>query len=65
MGHAEDVVIGTERLENAARDGGPKAPVKPEPLRVSITRQGVTAMNVIGPGAVKMLAAAANEDVSG
>src|SRR5215831_15845321 len=53
----EEVGIGTWRDTPPASDGGPNAPVKPKPLRVSITRQGVSAMNVIGPGAVKMLAA--------
>jgi hypothetical protein len=36
--------------------------VKPWPVLVSITLQGVTAMKVIGPGAVKMLAAGAIAD---
>jgi hypothetical protein len=57
--HVVEVGMGTERLVYAASDGGPKAPVKPWPVRVSITRQGVTAMNVIGPGDEKMPAACA------
>jgi hypothetical protein len=64
MLHA-DVGIGTCRaVPNAGRDGGPKAPLKPCPLHVSITLHGVIAMNVIGPGAVKILAGCANADRS-
>jgi hypothetical protein len=37
--------------------------VNPLP-RVSITRQGVNAMNVIGPGALKMLSACGSADAS-
>src|SRR5580700_10729835 len=62
MLHVVEVGIGTERPIYGVREGGPNAPVKPEPLRVSITRQGVIAMNVIGPGGVKMLAACAIAD---
>src|SRR5579863_209558 len=64
----EEVGIGTWRyVPYAANDGGPKAPVKGWLDRVSITLQGVIAMNVIGPGAVKMLAACAiaDEEASG
>src|SRR5258708_7529679 len=58
MVHVELVGSGTCRaLPPAGSDGGPNAPVKPCPVRVSITRQGVTAINVIGPGAVKIVAA--------
>lgn len=64
MLHVVEVGIGTERLTFAASDGGPKAPVKGWVERVPITRQGVTAMNVIGPGGVKMLAAVANGEAS-
>jgi hypothetical protein len=61
----EELGIGTERgVPPAVSDGGPNAPVKPEPLRVSITRQGVSAINVIGPGALKMLSARGSADAS-
>src|SRR5580692_3658462 len=33
MLHVGEVGIGTERLVNAASEGGPKAPVKPWPVR--------------------------------
>ena len=57
----EELGIGTWRAApKAGSAGGPNAPVKPWPTRVSITRQGVIAMKVIGPGGVKMLAACAN-----
>src|SRR5580700_10621850 len=62
MVHVVEVGIGTERVTFAARDGGPKAPVNGWVDRVSITRQGVTAINVIGPGGVKMPAAWAVTD---
>jgi hypothetical protein len=62
MLHFVEVGIGTVRPIYGVSDGGPKAPVKLDPLRVSITRQGVTAINVIGPGAVKILAACAMDD---
>ena len=65
MLHVEDVGIGTWRVANAASDGGPKAPVKPWPVRVSITLQGVIAINVIGPGGAKMLTACASDEALG
>jgi hypothetical protein len=65
--HVVELGIGTERFTSAANDGGPKAPVKGWVERVSNTRHGVIAMNVIGPGGVKMLAACARagEEASG
>jgi len=68
MVHVVEVGIGTWRaIPNAGSEGGPNAPVKPWPARVSITRHGVIAMKVIGPGAVNMLAGRAipDEETSG
>src|SRR5215469_9375170 len=52
MEHVVLDCMGIVRLTPPTRDGAPKAPVNPLPVRVSTTRQGVMAMKVRGFGSV-------------